>query len=388
MSLPQTPATSPTLKHLIWMEGGQEQRALWRSESGSPLPRAVQPVDDQTPADRAYRWASEGTALLWRGDFQSARQLLQALTRRLDRRKQPAPPATLLQAHHLHRKNQAERARLLGMLLIPMEAGHRIELRRAPDLQAACLEAYGPCNEQSVVSLRELLGVIGAHEWRKKGVLVPSLGAHIHPHHGVFSPVRGEYLELVARAPLPAESRQADAAAWDIGIGTGVLSALLLQRGVPRVIGSDLSPKALACARDNLERLGYLDRCQLLACDLFPPGQSPLIVCNPPWLPGKASSPVEHAVYDPDSRMLRGFLNGLASHLSPHGEGWLIISDLAERLGLRGSGDLQAWIDSAGLIVRQRHDTWPTHGKSRDASDPLHAARSEEITSLWRLVKA
>src|SRR5256885_9763195 len=57
----------------------------------------------------------------------------------------------------------------------------------------------------------------------------------IHPHYGVFSPVRGEYLDLVAQAPLPAAAQQADAAVWDIGTGTGVLSALLLHRGVRQV---------------------------------------------------------------------------------------------------------------------------------------------------------
>jgi hypothetical protein len=29
----------------------------------------------------------------------------------------------------------------------------------------------------------------------------------------------------------------------------------------------------------------------------------------------------------------------------------------------------------------------PQHPKSREASDPLHAARTREVTSLWRLVQ-
>jgi methylase of polypeptide subunit release factors len=385
---PPSTASPPPTEQLTWVEQGQARQALWRSENGSKPPRSIEVIDDQTPADRAYRLACEGTGLLWRGDFQNARQMLLALTRRLDRRKQPPPPETLLQAHHLHRKAQAERARILGLLLIPMEADHVIPLRRAPDLQQAGVEAYGACDEPAVVSLRELLGVIGAHEWRKKGVPIAALGASIHPHHGVFSPVRGEYLELMAEAPLPLDALAAHAVAWDIGVGTGVLSALLLKRGVPRVLGTDLSPKALACARDNLTRLGFLQRCELVACNLFPPGQSPLIVCNPPWLPGKASSAVEQAVYDPESRMLRGFLRDLPHHLSPQGEGWLIMSDLAERLGLRAHDDLQAWISQAGLNVLARHDIRPRHRKTRDTSDPLFAARSEEITSLWRLNRA
>jgi hypothetical protein len=105
-------------------------------------------------------------------------------------------------------------------------------------------------------------------------------------------------------------------------------------------------------------------------------------------VPAQPSSPVEYAVYDPDSRMLRGFLGGLAAHLESGGEGWLIISDLAEHLGLRSRDELLGWIAAGGLKVLGRIDTRPKHPKARDASDPLHAARAAEVTSLWRLGRA
>lgn len=367
-----------------WNEAGEDRSARWRSEAGLPPPRRVAVADDRMNADAAYRLACEGTALLWRGDFQNARQLLQALARRTDRRKAPpAPPADATEAFHLHRKNQAQRARILGMLLIHFEAGHVVPLRRAPDVQLACEEAYGPAPGPYVATLRELLGLIGAHEWRRKGVEVPALGGRIHPWYGVFSPVRGEYLELVARTPLPAMGGRN--IAFDIGTGTGVLAALLARRGVGRVVATDLDPRALGCARENIARLGLTAQVEVVPADLFPAGRAPLIVCNPPWLPARPSSPVEQAIYDPDSRMLRGFLDGLAARLEAGGEGWLILSDLAEHLGLRTREQLQAWIDAAGLVVAARHDTRPKHPKAADPSDPLHAARAAEVTSLWRL---
>jgi methylase of polypeptide subunit release factors len=266
------------------------------------------------------------------------------------------------------------------MLLIPVEAGHVIALRRAPDVTQACADAYGSAAEPYVVSLRELQGLIGAWQWREKGVEIPALGARIHPHYGVFSPVRGEYLDLLAQAPLPATSL-----AYDIGTGTGVIAALLARRGVAHVVATDCDPRALACARANLQRLGLGERVDLQEADLFPAGRAPLIVCNPPWLPGRPSSPVEYAVYDPDSRMLRGFLNGLRQHLAPDGEGWLVLSDFAEHLALRERHELLAWIDAAGLAVVDRLDVRPRHPKVADAEDVLHAARSREVTSLWRL---
>ena len=395
---------------LHWTESGESRSARWRSESAVSPPKRVQPADDTLNADAAYRLACEGTALLWRGDFHNARQLLQALARRADRKphktakgakahqgtRATAPPQTSADAFHLHRQAQAQRARVLGMVLIPLAADYSIPLRRAPDLRQACAEAWGPptgsgtadttdAGEPSVASLRELLGLVGAHEWRKKGVEIPALGEpphnRIHPYYGVFSPVRGEYVDLVANAPLPPSCELA----FDIGTGTGVLAAVLARRGIARVVATDQDPRALACAHDNLQRLGVAAQVDLLAADLFPPGRAPLVLCNPPWVPARPSSPIEHAVYDHDSRMLRGFLAGLAAHLAPGGEGWLVLSDLAEHLGLRPRTELLALIAAAGLTVRGRLDARPRHPKATDATDPLHAARAAEVTSLWRL---
>jgi methylase of polypeptide subunit release factors len=365
-----------------WTESGSEFAMRWRSESGFSVPQKVIAGDDRLTADAAVRLTSEGSSILWRGDYHNARQLLQAMARRFDR-KTRKPAATLRDAFNLHRQAQSQKARILGMLLIPVESGHVIPLRRAPDVRDACIEAYGPADEAYVLSLRELLGLVGAHEWRRNGVPIAALdGDRIHPHYGVFSPVRGEYLDLVAQAPLPSNQL-----AFDIGTGTGVLAAILLRRGVKKVVATDMQPRALACAQDNFERLGMTQQVSLLQADLYPPGQAPLVVCNPPWLPGRPSSILEQAVYDPDSRMLKGFLDGLCAHLAPEGEGWLILSDFAEHLGLRSREDLLGWIDQAGLKVLKRSDIRPKHPKSTDASDPLHNARRQEITSLWRLAE-
>ena len=369
----------------------------WRCESGAPAPQRVVYGDDTLSADTAYRMMCEGTAVLWQGDFHNARQLLQALARRTQKRsvkkstqkhtftQSSDEPVDKAQTFHLHRQALGQRARVLGLLLIPLGADYRIPLRRAPDVQGACLQAWGPPSEHpSMVSLRELLGLVGAFEWRKKGVEIPALGRppnnRIFPHYGVFSPVRGEYIELVANMPLRDKTL-----AFDIGVGTGVLSAVLAKRGVQRVIATDRDPRALACARDNLERQGALLKVELIDTDLFPPGLAPLVVCNPPWVPARPTSPIEHAVYDEDSKMLKGFLSGLHEHLTPEGEGWLILSDLAEHLGLRSRETLLRWIEEGGLEVLERKNIRPQHAKTKDTQDPLHIARAAEVTSLWRL---
>ncbi|MER8044714.1 class I SAM-dependent methyltransferase [Streptomyces sp. NPDC094032] len=366
---------------MAWtVEGGLEGSAHWYSANGGPPPEHVVSVADTISVATAHRLMAEGTALLWTGDYPSARRLLAAVGRRAERAGSPRAQSPG-DAFRLHRGDRARRARLLGRLLVPYGDGWTIPLRRAPGVGEACLHAYGPSAGAGVGSLRELLGVIGAHEWRRKGVEIPALGGdRIHPHYGVFSPVRGEYVDLVAEAELPP-----GATAFDIGTGTGVLAAVLVRRGMRHVVATDHDMRAVHCARDNAARLGLATRIAVRHADLFPAGRAHLVVCNPPWLPADPRTPLDQAVYDPDSRMLHRFLTGLPDHLEPGGEGWLILSDLAERLGLRGRGDVEGAITAAGLRVLARTTTRPRHPRAKDPLDPLHRARSTETTSLWRL---
>ncbi len=371
---------------ISWVEGGSTHIARWQSEAKVTAPKRVLVVDDSINADTAYRLACEGSAMLWRGDFHNARQLLQAMARRCEQKKVSKKnklanaPEDLKSSFNLHRVAQAQRARILGMLLIEVGDSYQISLKRAPDFKDAFIEAYGEFSSPFVTSLRELQGLIGAHEWRKKGVRIEALGANIHPHYGVFSPIRGEYLKLIADTSLPSTEL-----AFDIGTGTGVIASILAKRGVKRVIATDQDSRAISCAEENIARLGLQNKVTITKTDMFPEGQAPLIVCNPPWLPAKPSSPIEYAIYDPDSRMLIAFLNGLKEKLTPQGEGWLIMSNFAEALGLRKQDELLSLIDRAGLRVEEKLDIKPTHQKIMDAEDKLHQARKAEVTSLWRL---
>lgn len=381
---------SPAVNNTIsWQEANKTKTGTWHSENAAPVPKRVQIADDTTKADDAYKLCCEGTALLWRGDFQNAKMLLQALSRRIDRPgKKPKKPAeTMLEAFHLHRQAQSQKARILGMLVIELNVGYNISLRRAPDVKAACEHAYGKSTHSIVVSLREILGLVGAYEWSKNGVDIPVINNKIFPSYGVFSPIRGEYLDLVDVTPLPIPCNLA----FDIGTGTGVLAAILANRGITNIIATDNSHRALDCALKNVNLLGLKNNVKLVEANLFPSaeyGKADLIVCNPPWLPAHPSSALESAIYDEKSKMLKGFLNGLNAHLNTSGEGWLILSNFAELLSLRTREELQGWIDEAGLKVIERTDTKARHGKTLDATDPLHTARKAEVTSLWRLTKA
>lgn len=127
-------------QQLQWLEGGKKCSALWHSENGIAPHQKIQIADDTLTADIAYRLACEGTAMLYRGDFQNARQLLQALVRRVDRPPKKSKRAdrvekdrskSTLDIFNLHRLSQSQRARILGMLLIQINADHSIQIGRA-----------------------------------------------------------------------------------------------------------------------------------------------------------------------------------------------------------------------------------------------------------------
>jgi methylase of polypeptide subunit release factors len=371
---------------ISWQEKNKTMEAAWQSEAGNPPPKNVVIADDTTNAKVAYKLICEGTGFLYKGDFQNAKQLLQAITRKVDG-KPIAPAENLTQAFHQHRARQIQRANITNKILIELNHG-ACDLKRAPNTKDAVAGALitntklDKVPAKMVLSLRELLGMIGAHEWRKKGVFIDALQANIHAAYGVYSPIRGEYLELINNANLGNAKT-----AFDIGTGTGVIAAILVTRGIKAVMATDNSVRALNCAAENIEKLNLKQYISLEQANLFPSGfkKADLIVCNPPWLPAKANAPIEHAIYDPNSQMLKGFLNGVKAHLNDNGEAWLIMSDLAEHLGLRTNEELMKWIADAGLSVIEKLDIAPKHAKSSDQSDPLYAARSKEITSLYRL---
>lgn len=357
--------------------------ATWQSAHQWRAPTQFEIAPPEMQADQAHRLVSQGVGLIWKNDFHQGRQLLQAIKRRLNQKSQRFATLALPERFHRLRMQRSQIARQAGLLLVKVAPGYELECSRAPDIRQACQSAYGQTliEKGFVVPLTELNGVLSAYQWQLRGLPVAALGQTIYSRWGVFAPTRHEYLDLVMQAPLPDICQRA----VDVGTGTGVLAMILAKRGIDRIYATDINQAALMCARQNVAKLGLQAQIEVLETNFIPKGTFDLLICNPPWLPGAASGPLEAAVYDPQHRMLRGFLNQAASHLNPLGQAWLILSDLAERLKLRSRQDLLQWIDQAGLRVLDRADTKPSHRKLSDDQDPLALERNQEVTSLWRL---
>lgn len=374
----------PHYPSIEWEHLSIQYKSSWYSEAGLPVPQKILLIDDTITAKQAIEFARQRIGLLWIGDYQNGRNLLQAISRRLEKPPRVGAQKKLISPQEIftaHRQQQGNKAQILGQILISLNKDFVIELRRAQDVTEACKEVLGEISEPLVMPFKQLLAIISAHEWRKKKVLVPAIQVRIIPHFGVFSPIRGEYLELAMQAKLPPKIHLA----FDIGTGTGVLSVLLAKRGFSKVIATDLDPRAIACAQENISALKLEQTIEVVQAHIFPQGRADLVVCNPPWLPGHPTSSIENAIFDPDSQFLKDFLKQLPLHLEPQGLAWLILSDLAEHLGLRTREEFLEWIDMSGLNVVEQVQTKPHHSKVQDQNDPLHFARSKELTSLWVL---
>lgn len=349
------------------------------NESSQKPPREVIEVT-QINAEQLLKQARNGMATVWRGDFHQAKQVLSALKKRA--KIQPKPQTNPSDAFHQHRLAQSQSSSLANRLLVQIDANFALNLPRAPQVQAALRDVFGTENsEPFLLPLNQLLGYIGAHEWHKKGVFVPALQHNIHVPFGVFSPIRGEYVDLVAKAACTF----APQSAMDVGTGSGVLAAVLAKAGVAQVWATDNNPRAIECARQNVARLGYAARIEIVQTDLFADECVDLIVCNPPWLPARPTSAIETALYDERHAMLHALLNGAAAHLNAGGQLWIVMSDLAEHLGLRQTDDLNNWFAQAGWRVKSSLNTQPQHDKAQNSHDTLAFARQRETTTLYCL---
>jgi release factor glutamine methyltransferase len=127
--------------------------------------------------------------------------------------------------------------------------------------------------------------------------------------------------ETVVEAALAATDPaaiQRGARIADLGTGSGaLLLALLSEWPDARGVGTDISPGALACARENAAALGLAGRSEFVACDFGAALIDPfdLVVSNPPYIARGdiAALPPEVRDHDP-LRALDGGSDGLDAY--------------------------------------------------------------------------
>ena len=166
---------------------------------------------------------------------------------------------------------------------------------------------------------------------------------------------------------LDADSRSQPLRVADLGTGSGaLLLALLSELPAAYGIGTDLSPSALGCARDNARALGLAARACFVACHYAAALKGPfdLIVSNPPYVAQGLISTLEPEVYGYDPRRaLDGGADGLDAYRAIVGQVHVLLApggSLVLELGAGQAGPVAALFADRGFAV----DALPKHDLS------------------------
>ncbi len=168
-------------------------------------------------------------------------------------------------------------------------------------------------------------------------------------------------LDVLERRQL----RGASLSLADLGTGSGaLLLALLSELSGGRGLGTDRSPEALGCARDNARTLGLAARAAFVACDYASALKGPfdLVVANPPYVPHDviATLAPEVRVFDP-ALALDGGPDGLDAYRAITAAARHLLSPQGFMVLELGAGQVEAvegLLAGAGLtqIGKARHD--------------------------------
>ena len=135
----------------------------------------------------------------------------------------------------------------------------------------------------------------------------------------------------------------------DLGTGSGCLLISLLD-ALPEAegVGVDVSAKALACARENAERLGVAARAALVCGNWLAPveGVFDIVVSNPPYIRSGEIAQLQPEVRGHDPRLA---LDGGESGLRPY---QVIMDGLGRVLGPGGALYCEIGADQAADVKR------------------------------------
>jgi SAM-dependent methyltransferase len=204
---------------------------------------------------------------------------------------------------------------------------HRLLVRKAPEIP--WLEKLYREEEYFAISFPDVQALNSSWQWYSKGLNIPGLSHLIHPWYGVYFPTRFEHIELfnefLQQLAEPVKS------AYDIGCGSGILSFLMKQRGIEKIMGTDLNPNAILSMNEDIKRNNY-NMIEVRQGDLFADfiDEADMVVFNPPWLPEKQkNASIDQAVYYSEDLFPR-FFQEAENKLNPHGKLVLLFSNLVK----------------------------------------------------------
>lgn len=170
--------------------------------------------------------------------------------------------------------------------------------------------------------------------------------------------------ECLIRAALELLPADADSLVAEMGVGSGaVIVTLALERPSLRLIGTDISPEALALAGENAELQGVRERIDFRLGDLTGPLAEPvdLLLMNPPYIASAELDGLQPELAHEPRLALDGGADGYEVYRRLAAEwpaavpsgGWLLVEvgagmheTVAEMLG---GSETRTWVDDFGV---------------------------------------
>lgn len=258
----------------------------------------------------------------------------------------------------------------------------KLVVRKAPAI--GWLKRLYPDLNDFLLPFPQVQGLNSSWQWYEKGIFIPVLKQKIHPWFGTYFPTRFEHLELFDHWLKNYRGRKETV--FDIGIGSGVLSLMMLKYGFGKIYGTDTNPNAIIGIREYLTEKKQLEKIELIHGDLFVGSQleTDLIVFNPPWLPESYNSEgLDAAIYYNQDLFPRFFADA-AKHLKVGGKLVILFSNIAQLTNAGEVHPIEAELNEGGrfqkeLLVRK---------KVRSASGKTKRNqqwRGDEQVELWVL---
>lgn len=341
--------------------------------SSPDLPVELFQLDTNIP--QTIKKLEAGKAILIQASFANGLELLKELHVYLNE----TMPNESFQEQRLFR---AAYQRLSNHVFLEIK-NHQLTVKKAPSI--GWLEKLYPEDSHFLLPFPQVQGLNSAWQWYEKGLAIPVLRNKLHPYYGTYFPTRFEHLEVfdnfLKRYTGPKK------AAMDVGIGSGVLSFLLVQYGFQKVFATDTNANAIIGLQEFMGTTKLSRKIELDYAHLFGQWEKPceLIVFNPPWIPQSVElNKIDEAIYYPET-LFPAFFAEAEKRLLPEGKLLVIFSNLAQITGVTNDHPVEEELKN-----NDRFQLEKCYKKSvKRASDDTKRNqdwREQEEVELWVLV--
>jgi 16S rRNA G966 N2-methylase RsmD len=259
---------------------------------------------------------------------------------------------------------------------------NKLSVKNAPEI--GWLKILYPELSNFALPFPKVQGLNSAWQWYKKGVYIPVLDKKIYPYYGTYFPTRFDHLELFEE--YLNDYKGSKKTAFDIGIGSGILSFQMIKHGVDKVIGTDINPNAIVGLKRAIKKNKKYANIELVCGNLFAKNKTvaDLIVFNPPWLPAKYETEgLDKSIYY-DANLFTDFFKEAKNSLSPNGKIVLMFSNLAQITNHKDKNPIEEELANAGRFKKDLLLKKAVASASSKTRRDQHW-RSEEAVELWVL---